>query len=765
MHILFHYSSIIKSQDFIVAALISLLFVSSVNALEFVGRQTCKTCHQQQDKNWSGSPHDLAMQEATEKTVLGDFSDVKFKNFDLVTTFYRQADKFMVRTDGPDGKLQDYEISYTFGVYPLQQYLVPFSDGRLQVLDIAWDSRDKSAGGQRWYHLHPEEKITADDILHWTGPNLNWNYMCADCHSTDLKKNLDVKAGGYHTRWSEMDVSCEACHGPGSEHQKWAQALADGGEYKTLNKGLSADLTERKNSHWLIDKKTGKLMRSTPNTSRNEIEVCARCHSRRSQLTDDFVPGQPFMDAYHPALLSEGLYYADGQMHDEVYVWGSFQQSRMQHAGVTCSDCHDPHSTQLREPGEKVCYQCHNAENYASRKHHFHQQDSTGSNCVECHMPATTFMGVDRRHDHGFRIPRPDLSVDIGSPNACNQCHSDKTASWSAQQVKQWYGHTPEGFQQFAPALNAAWQQQPDAYTMLFKLAIDDTQPVIARATALSQLSGVANREALMLLQQNLNADDPLLRLGALQALELYPVQQRLLAFPLVWDDIKAVRILAARLMAGYPQDQIKDEQAEVLKAALKEYIEAQEFNAERAESMVNLAGLYVDMDDFTQAEEAYRKAIKLQPQFVPAYINFAQMLKNLSREKEAANTLTAGIQQVAESASLYHALGLSQIRQKDVNSALQSLGKAATLDADNNRYQYVYAVALQSVGKVNLALEILLKTHDTHPYDTDVLYTLVTFSRDAGRRKQALLYARKLHALVPGNPDIEKLVQQLKAK
>ena len=765
MHMLFHFSSTIKSQDFIVAALISLLFVSSVYALEFVGRQTCKTCHQQQDKNWSGSPHDLAMQEATEKTVLGDFSDVKFKNFDLVTTFYRQADKFMVRTDGPDGKLQDYEIRYTFGVYPLQQYLVPFSDGRLQVLDIAWDSRDKSAGGQRWYHLHPEEEITADDILHWTGPNLNWNYMCADCHSTDLKKNLDVKTGAYHTRWSEMDVSCEACHGPGAEHQKWAQALADGGEYKTINKGLSADLTERKNSHWLIDKKTGKLIRSTPNRSRNEIEVCARCHSRRSQLTDDFVPGQPFMDAYHPALLSAGLYYADGQMHDEVYVWGSFQQSRMQHAGVTCSDCHDPHSTQLREPGEKVCYQCHNAENYASRKHHFHKQGSTGANCVECHMPATTFMGVDRRHDHGFRIPRPDLSVEIGTPNACNQCHSDKTASWSAQQVKQWYGHTPEGFQQFAPALNAAWQQQPGAYMMLFNLAMDDKQPVIARATALSQLSGVADREALMLLQQNLNADDPLLRLGALQAVELYPVQQRLLAFPLVWDDIKAVRILAARLMAGYPQDQIKDEQAEVLKAAINEYIEAQEFNGERAESLVNLAGLYIDMDDFTQAEEAYRKAIKLQPQFVPAYINFAQMLKNLSREKEAANTLTAGIQQVPESASFYHALGLSQIRQKDVNSALQSLGKAATLDADNNRYQYVYAVALQSAGKVNLALEILLKTHDAHPYDTDVLYTLVTFSRDAGRRKQALLYANKLQALVPGNPDIEKLVQQLKAK
>ena len=380
-------------------------------------------------------------------------------------------------------------------------------------------------------------------------------------------------------------------------------------------------------------------------------------------------------------------------------------------------------------------------------------------------MPATTFMGVDRRHDHGFRIPRPDLSMDIGTPNACNQCHSDKTASWSAQQVKQWYGDTPEGFQQFAPAINAAWQQQPDAYTMLFKLARDDKQPVIARATALSQLPGVADREALMLLQQNLNADDPLLRLGALQALELYPVQQRLLAFPLVWDDIKAVRILAARLMAGYPQDQIKEEQAEVLKAAINEYIEAQKFNGERAESLVNLAGLYIDMDDFTQAEEAYRKAIKLQPQFVPAYINFAQMLKNLSREKEAANTLTAGIQQVPESASLYHALGLSQIRQKEVNSALQSLGKAAALDADNNRYQYVYAVALQSVGKVNLALEILLKTHDAHPYDTDVLYTLVTFSRDAGRRKEALSYANKLQALVPGNPDIEKLVQQLKAK
>ena len=735
-----------------------------VDAAEYIGRNACKACHEEEDKRWQGSHHDLAMQEATAETVLGDFNNVEFEQFGVVSRFFRKDGKFMVHTDGPDGKLQDFPIKYTFGVYPLQQYLIAFPGGRLQTLDIAWDSRSKEKGGQRWFHLHPEDQVTHDDVLHWTGPNLNWNFMCADCHSTDLKKNFDTKSGDYHTSWSEIDVSCEACHGPGSEHRKWAETVAGGGEYKITNMGLTVRLNERKGVNWLIDEKTGKPVRSRPNDSRAEIQVCARCHSRRSQLTDDFIPGQPFMDAYHPALLSDGLYYPDGQIQDEVYVWGSFRQSRMYQSGVTCSDCHDPHSADVKLPGEQVCYLCHAPDRYARKEHHFHTPASAGASCVECHMPATTYMGVDQRHDHSFRIPRPDLSVSMGTPNACNQCHSDQTAAWAVEHLNAWYGKQPQSFQQYAEALNAARMGRIDAGSLLLKLAMDSAQPAIARATAFSNLGTHLDRNGLMLIQQGLNDDDPLIRQGALTALESAPVQQRMLGFPLVWDDVLSVRVQAARVMAAFPADQIPVDRREKLNQVIQEYIQTQEFNGERPESQLNLGGIYTDMRQYGKAEQSYRKALRLQPVFVPAYINFSQMLSNRGREVEAANLLQSGIKHVplSLSAVLYHALGLSQVRQKNTREAIQSLAKAAELDVDNRRYQYVYALALQSVGKLDQAMDILRRTHERHPSDADILYALVTFNRDAGKREDALVYARKLQTLIPDNPAIEQLVEAL---
>jgi predicted CXXCH cytochrome family protein len=752
----------LKIPTLFLACIFPAIIAGNINAAEYIGRDACKTCHAEQNRLWQGSHHDLAMQDATAETVLGDFNNTEFKQFDMVSRFFRKDSEFMVRTDGPDGKLADFPIKYTFGVHPLQQYLIEFPGGRLQALDIAWDSRSKQKGGQRWFHLHPEDKVTHDDVLHWTGPNLNWNYMCADCHSTNLKKNFDSKSGGYHTSWSEIDVSCEACHGPASEHKEWADTVAGGGEYKIADMGLTANLNERKGVSWLIDEKTGKPARSQPNQSRAEIQVCARCHSRRSQLTDDFTPGQPFMDAYHPSLLSEGLYFPDGQMRDEVYVWGSFRQSKMYHSGVTCSDCHDPHAADLKVPGEQVCYQCHAADRYASKEHHFHAPGSEGSSCVECHMSPTTFMGVDKRHDHSFRIPRPDLSVSMGTPNACNECHKDQSGDWAAQKVKDWYGKQPEGYQKFALPLVAARTNHPAAQQLLMQLALDGNQPGMARATAFSELDSPMNQQSMMLFQQGLNDTDPMVRLGALTAMESVPVRQRILAFPLVWDELRMLRIEAARLMAAYPRDQFKPEQIEVLDKVLQEYVRSQEFSAERPESQLNLAGLYTDMKQYDKAEAAFRQSLKLQPQFIPAYVNFAQMLSTRGREQEAGNLLNAGIRKLPDNATLHHVLGLSLVRQKKLEAALQSLKKAYELAPDNTRYAYVYAVALQSTGNVTQAIGVLEQVLIKNPTDLDILFGLVTFNRDAGNKDAALLYARKLQPLVPDNPAIEQLIQEL---
>jgi hypothetical protein len=187
-------------------------------ALRFVGAAKCAGCHPKEAEAYRRSHHARAMQAATEETVLGDYRAAQFRHRGVTSTFSRRGSKCFVQTDGPDGRPGNFEIAYTFGVKPLQQYLVSMSGGRLQALGVAWDSRPRSAGGQRWFHLYPSEALSASDPLHWTGREQNWNDQCAECHSTDLRKNYDSAHDRYATAWAEVTVSCEACHGPGSTH-------------------------------------------------------------------------------------------------------------------------------------------------------------------------------------------------------------------------------------------------------------------------------------------------------------------------------------------------------------------------------------------------------------------------------------------------------------------------------------------------------------------------------------------------------------------
>jgi hypothetical protein len=207
----------------ILASLLTLLtctlFSLFTHASEdYVGSQACGNCHQQQYKAWSNSHHAQAMQEANETSVLGEFNNTPFIYGGKTSKFYKKGTEFWVNTESSDGKMVDYKISYTFGFYPLQQYLIAFPDGRYQALSIAWDDRNKSMGGKRWFHLYPEDTVDFQDPLHWTGPYQNWNSRCADCHTTGWKKNYQTENDQYNSQWSESGVGCESCHGPGSKH-------------------------------------------------------------------------------------------------------------------------------------------------------------------------------------------------------------------------------------------------------------------------------------------------------------------------------------------------------------------------------------------------------------------------------------------------------------------------------------------------------------------------------------------------------------------
>ena len=717
---------------------------------DYVGRSLCSECHQAEEQQWTGSHHDLAMQPATAETVLGNFADASLTHFGVTTSFYKKDDKFMVRTEGSDGKTHDYQIKYAFGVDPLQQYLIEFPGGRMQALSLAWDARAKEKGGQRWFHLYPDEKIAHDDELHWTQPSQNWNSMCAECHSTQLEKHYDPVARTFSTTWSEVDVSCEACHGHGSDHVAWAKHKP-GWEKLESGKGLQLSLDERKDIHWKINPETGNAARSKVRSSDKEIEMCARCHSRRSPISNDYVHGEPLLDHYLPRLLDEGMYYADGQMDDEVYVYGSFLQSKMYHAGVTCSDCHEPHSLALRAPGNGVCVQCHQATKYDQKAHHFHKAGSPGASCAECHMPPRTYMVVDPRHDHSMRVPRPDLSVKLGTPNACNNCHDDKDAAWAAAEVKNWYGDAPTGFQQYAPVLHAARQGTPGAGAELAGLIRNTETPAIARATALAEIGPYLSATTIDVLPLALSDDDSSVRAAAVAVLENMPLEIRVrLAFPMLEDPVRAVRIETARVLASIPTGELSKDQQALLGKALQEFILSQQAMAERPEAQTNLGGLYAALGEHEKAATAYTTAIDINPVYVPGYVNLADLYRAQGKEAEAEKMLRQAAKTSPGNADVHHALGLSLVRQQRTKEGVEELRLAATLNTQNPRYIYVYAVALNSTGKPEQAILVLQGAHNQHPNNPDILSALVAFHRDKGNQEAARSYAEKLRSVLP---------------
>jgi predicted CXXCH cytochrome family protein len=698
----------------------------------FVGSTVCAGCHRAQAALWQTSQHGHAMDHATDKTVLGDFSDATFDYDGVRSRFFREGGKFLVETDGPDGKLAVFEIKYTFGIDPLQQYLVAFPDGRLQALSLAWDSRPRTQGGQHWFHLYPNEDIKHDDILHWTKLNQNWNSMCAECHSTGVRKNYDAATDRFHTTWAEISVGCEACHGPGTRHVAWARDQRSWRSFATPGKsvGLLVRFDERSDIVWRTAPTTGEPRRNiAPPVLRKEVETCGLCHARRAAFSEDWVPGRSLSDTHAVALLQRGLYSADGQMLDEVYNYGPFKQSKMFAAGVTCSDCHDPHSGKLKIAGDGLCLQCHAPDRYANAAHNHHAAVEPAVTCASCHMPTRTYMVVDRRHDHSFRIPRPDVSARLGMPNACNDCHADKTAAWAAAAVEHWYGPDREGFQNYAEAFHTAWNDEADAAKLLAVVAANKDTPAFARASALTELVPHLSSATIELARNALSDPDPMVRIGALDILAGAPAAETWpLASPLLADQSRGVRIRAASLLAPVPTANQPAADRENFERAATEFVAAQRLNADRPESRAALGTFFARRRRFTDAETEYQAALGLSPHYAPAAANLADLYRQLGRDPDGEHVLRAALLVSPQDAGLHHALGLTLVRRGRRDQALDELRRAAELDPGEARYAYVYAVALHSLGRSADAVAVLKDNLARHPNDRDTAAALIAF-------------------------------------
>ena len=699
----------------------------------FVGSTTCRECHAATFDKWKGSDHERAMDVATEQTVLGDFNDSTFTSRGKTSRFFRRDGKFFVNTEGPDGAPGDFEIKYVFGLRPLQQYLVPFPGGRLQCLTIAWDTQKR-----QWFALYPDQDIPHTDWLHWTRNAQNWNGMCAECHSTNLRKGYDAATRSFNTTWSEISVGCEACHGPGSRHVAWAKVPPMG----------RAHLEQK-----------GLVVPTSGITSAQLVELCAPCHSRRAELGDYDHSGRLLLDHMVPSLLTEGLYEADGQQLDEVYTYASFLQSKMYARGVRCSDCHDSHSGKLHKQGNLLCLQCHQGEVYDTAEHHFHKKvvdgrPSDGALCMKCHMVERPYMVVDWRADHSFRRPRPDLTAETGAPNACNQsgCHADKTVTWAADAYRQWYGRAR--LPHYGTTFAAARASKPGIEGELRRIVENTLQPVIVRATALTYLQRYPGADASAARRAALVSDEPLLRHVAASSAE--DSDQRRIAAelaPLLSDAVKAVRLDAVSAVAGVPGELLKPYQREALKAGIDEYRTAMSYSLDFASSGLNLGNLASRLGDVAGAERYYRLALEIDDLFYPAKMNLAVLLSGAGRNAEAETLLRQVVAAYPDNSDAAYSLGLLLVEVGKPQEGAEMLARAVRGRPQDVRARYNLGLLYQQLGRLDEAEAAFNQALALDPTNADTLFALSDHYLRRGRAKDALAAAERLVAAHPNHP------------
>ncbi len=664
----------------------------------YIGTTACAVCHQEAYRNWLQSDHRHAMEKADSQSVLGNFSNVSFDDSGTPSRFFKRDGRYYVETDNAKGRLQTFQIAYTFGHYPLQQYLIAFPDGRLQALSISWDSRPAAQGGQRWFDLYPGQKITHEDVLHWTGAFQNWNSRCASCHSTHLVKNYSPQADRYDTHWTEINVGCEACHGPGSHHVAWAN-----GTRSLPNKGLTTDLTQLWEPH------DGRLpipqLADTPLSG--QLQVCAGCHSRRSELQQPDAAGSLF-DNYSLSPLLDGRYFADGQMREEVYVTGSFLQSRMHANHVSCTNCHDPHTGKLRLAGNALCLQCHQAQKYQTPVHFFHEPDSTGAQCVNCHMPQRTYMGVDVRRDHSFRVPDPIASVQLGVPNTCTQCHKDSSDKWAADFITKRTGRKQPYYAQTA-LFSAARKNDASVAPRLLEYAQDASRPAILRATALLESGRFPSPQQLDAVSAALHSPDPLIRVGAVSALGGVDSQKRLERLqPLLGDPVKAVRTAVAQQLAEIRLAMAPAQLQAPLGKLFDEYRQSLLYNADMPESLSDLGLFQAAQGDMAAAEKSLQQARKLAPHYLPALLNLADIYRAQNRDDLGEALLRQALAEYPDSADACQTLGLLLVRTGRTPQSVPLFERASRMAPDNPHYALVYALALVETGRRAEGVKVL---------------------------------------------------------
>ena len=783
----------------------TLLWAQVKGESDYIGAQACQSCHQSEYDQWQQSDHFKAMQTANKESVLGNFNDTLVIFHDIQTRFFVEDGQYKLTTTNKQNKVQTFDVPYTFGFYPLQQYLVDVGEGKLQAFNITWDSRSKEEGGQRWFHLQPIEKITPEHPFFWQRHFQNWNSRCADCHTTDLKRNFEPKSNTFATQFSEVNVACESCHGPAGQHIK----LAKKGALSAQDSGFRQTLPTLKNFSFSPN---NPIAHADGKPNNSEINVCARCHSLRTPLTQPFAntkqtyqdthdktaansnknyqdthdktaansknnyqdthdktaanskknyqdthgksnhnphakqPQQRFVDDNRLEWIRAPFYHANGSINEEVFVAGSFMQSKMQHAGVTCSNCHNAHTGKVKIQGNGLCLQCHQAETFNSPEHHHHTPQTEGAMCVNCHMPEKTYMGVDDRRDHSFLIPDLSFNGDSSEPQACLACHDKEDEHWRQKSQKVWGSNTNSNVWQ------ATRQQVQDGAPEGLEQAIAFIQnPANSRlrqASLLADLSQYRSQQGVDIALENLESDSALLRRAAVESLEILSPQARWQVLSQKLNEpSKSVRFEMARLLTDSLGQLSRSDKAKLL-PLLNEYRAMLEINADSPITQLAIGNLNTQLGDLAGAEQAYLTAYKIEPSYIPVLIQISEFYRQQGQDEKGAGYLSKALKVEPNNAQANHALGLFKIRQKQYGQALSNLKIAAHSDEAMPSFAYIYAVALEQQDRIKLAISELEKAHQRWPRDGDVMSALISYLRKTGQNDKAQQYQSKLQTL-----------------
>lgn len=712
----------------------------------YVGRSSCVECHAEAVAKWEGSHHFHAMELPDSQTVRGDFNGTTFTHHGVVSRFLKEGDSYQVETENESGERETFEIKYTFGWEPLQQYLVEFPDGRLQALPFCWD-----IDGKRWFHVYGDEKIPPHDTLFWTRPLQNWDHMCADCHSTRVRKKFDPDTSRFATSFSEINVSCEACHGPAERHVAMARA-----------------------KDWAGDAFFG--LADVKSDNHAQLESCAKCHARRSTLNLDHHAGDRFIDHFVLELIepwSQGMgqsaYHPDGQIDGEVYVTGSFVQSKMFHKGVKCVDCHDPHTAKTLAPGNALCVRCHspkpeNPKLYDSITHHHHQPGTKGALCVECHMPEKTYMVVDPRRDHSIRVPRPDLSIKLGTPNACNRCHDEKNAKWAADWVVKWHGPNRPRDVRHADTFAAARGGESDVEERLMAVVLDAESPAFTRASALLALRSFQGASGFTVAMRALKDPDPLVRLAAVAKLEGWPRAERLrLLVPLLSDPTRAVRTEAARVLTPLAKDDLTGSDLKAYERAHKDLQRRFTDNLDRPEAHLSLGIQASNRGDLAAAKKHYLESIKRDEKFVPARVNLATLYNSEGSNVLAERMLREVTRLMPDWGDGFFNLGMlvaeNPARLKEAAGIFETAAKKMPA---HPRVLYNLGLSLWKLGEKDRATKALLQAGRNDPANPEYPFVLAQLLAGDRKWRAALPLAQRAIQLQPTNPDIQRLLGQI---